>query len=61
MTLGNDTEVIEVKDDAKIMQTGFSFTPLSDIEEMVQSRTLDVIGVILEVQPVVQIMTRDGQ
>ena len=50
-----------MKDDAKIMQTGFSFTSLSDIEEMVQSRTLDVIGVILEVQPVVQIMTRDGQ
>ena len=43
------------------MQSGFSFTSLEEIVDMVQSRTLDVIGVIFDVGPVVQIQTRDGQ
>ena len=60
LTLGNHTEMKEVKEDEGITQSGFSFTGLKEIEEIVSACTLDVIGVILDVQPTASIMTRDG-
>lgn len=60
LTFGNHTEMKEVQEDTKITQSGFSFTGLREIEDIVSACTLDVIGVILDVQPTASIMTKDG-
>ena len=60
LTLSDQTVITEVLEDAKITQSGFSFTGLREIEDIVDTCTLDVIGVIMDVQPTVSIMTKSG-
>ena len=60
LTLGRETEIQEVEDDDHIVEAAFSFTGLKDIENIVQSCTIDVIGIILDIQPVSQIGLKDG-
>ena len=60
ITFGFDTEFKNADEDKQINQTGFSFTGLSKLEEINQTCTLDVIGVILDVQPTAQLTLKDG-
>ena len=49
LTLSNHSKMEEVQEDAGITQSGFSFTGLKEIEEIVSACTLDVVGVIVDV------------
>ena len=49
LTFGKDSQVEKCMDDEEIGSIAFTFTELSEIENMVQSRTVDIIGVILDV------------
>ena len=60
LTLGYETVVEKAEEDLKIQENGFSFTSINEIENFIQAVNIDVIGVILDVQPVSQIQTRDG-
>ena len=61
ITFGYETEVNEVKEeDREIVAESFSFTPLAEIENIIQQCTVDVIGVILDVGPVQQLQLKDG-
>lgn len=61
LTFGNDAHVMKCDDDDDIEGVSFNFTDLSEIESMVQSRVLDVIGVILNVGPMSEINLKDGK
>ena len=61
MTFNAFTVIEETSDENFIESDGFNFTPLIQIEDIVQQVTIDVIGVILDVEPVSQIQLRsDG-
>lgn len=49
-----------VAEDTTIAADGYTFTSLASIEEIVQSKIIDVIGVILDVAPTTSINLRDG-
>ena len=63
LILGSGTQVKKCTDDSKriAFPPAFSFTRLSEIEDIAAPCALDVIGVILNVQPKEQIVTRDDQ
>ena len=61
ITFGYETVIEKVQEDRQITTSAFSFTGLKDIEEIIQQCTIDVIGVVLEVNPVSQIQTKDGR
>ena len=61
LTFSNDARVLKCDDDDDIEGISFNFTDLSEIESMVQSRVLDVIGVILNVGPMSEINLKDGK
>ena len=50
----------ECEEDKCILEQGFSFTNLSSIEAMVQACAVDVVGVVLDVQPIGSITLKDG-
>ncbi len=56
-----ESKVEACEEDDDIKSVNFNFSSLSDIEQMVQSRTVDVIGVILDVGQTSSINTRDGK
>ena len=60
ITFDSSTVIKECAEDKGIKGDGFSFTPLKDIESIHQQCTIDVIGVVLEVNPIAQIQMRDG-
>ena len=49
-----------MEDDDTIGTESFQFTGLEKIENIVQSCTVDVIGVVLEAGDVAQLVTKDG-
>ena len=56
LTLGYETVITpDTEDASNIESEGFSFTDLKAIEEIIQQCTIDVIGVVLEVNPVQQL------
>lgn len=61
LTFSKDSVVEPCCDDDNIGSIAFNFTELSEIENMIQSRTVDVIGVILDVGPASSINMRDGK
>ena len=51
ITFDNST-VIELQEDSSfLLKESYNFTQLTDIEKMVQQTTIDVIGVVLDVEP----------
>ena len=61
LTLDKLAIVKETKDDEQaIGKLGFSFTNLTEIEQIVTSCTVDVIGVVMEVNQTAQINLKDG-
>lgn len=61
LTFSRQSTIERVAEDVEIQSVSFSFTGLDRIAEFPQSRTVDVIGVILEVGPSATINLRDGQ
>ena len=43
-----NSDIQEVKDDGSISNQAFDFCAIKDIEEIVQQKTIDVVGVISE-------------
>ena len=60
LTFDNNTVIKKCNQDVDIKETGYSFTSLDAIENMVQNGTVDVIGIVLEVQATGSITLRDG-
>ena len=60
LTFGRNAHIERVEEDAEIQTISFAFTGLDKIAEFPQSRTVDVIGLILEVGPASTINLRDG-
>jgi len=61
LTLGRETIISEAaEDDNAIGTESFQFTSLEKIENIVQSCTVDVVGVILEAGDIAQLVTKDG-
>ena len=61
LTFSRDSIVEKCMDDEEIGSIAFSFTDLGEIESMVQSRVVDIIGVILQVGSVSEINLKDGK
>ena len=61
LTFSRDSIVEKCADDEEIESVSFTFTGLDRIEELVQSHTVDVIGLILEVGQTNSIKMRDGK
>lgn len=61
LTFGKDSIVQQCAEDDEIESVSFTFTGLNQIEDILQSKTVDVIGVILDVGPVSSINMRDGK
>ena len=60
LTFDQNTVVKKCEEDAGITDSGYSFSSLDQIEAMVQQATVDVIGIVLDVQPTSSITLRDG-
>lgn len=61
LTFSKDSVCEKCAEDDEIQGNSFTFTGLDKIEELVQSHTVDVIGVILEVGSVNSINMKDGK
>lgn len=61
LTFSNEARVERCDDDSDIEGVSFNFTDLGEIESMVQSRVVDIIGVILQVGSVSEINLKDGK
>lgn len=61
LTFSRDFNCEKCAEDIEIRSVSFTFTPLDSVEQLVQSHTVDVIGVILDVGPANSINMRDGK
>ena len=61
LTFSRDSVCEPCGEDDEIASVSFTFTSLDKIEELVQSCTIDVIGVILDVGPTTSINMKDGK
>ena len=61
LTFSKDSVCELCGEDDEIQSVSVTFTSLDKIEELVQSCTIDVIGVILDVGPTSSINMRDGK
>ena len=61
LTFSKDSVCEPCGEDDEIASVSFTFTSLDKIEELVQSCTIDVIGVILDVGPTNSINMKDGK
>ena len=61
LTFSKDSICEKCAEDEEIQSVSFTFTGLDSIEELVQSHTVDVIGVVLEVGPSSSINMKDGK
>lgn len=61
LTFSQDALIERVEEDNQIQSVSFNFTALTKIEALIQSKSVEVIGVVLEVGPVSEIQLRDGQ
>ena len=60
ITFDLNTKINEVSEDSKIKQMGFDFTQIKQIPELMQNKTIDVIGVIIKVHPLSSINLKTG-
>lgn len=61
LTLNTDAEVIPVDDDSGIESTRFDFVPIEAIQKIEPNEFVDVIGVLVGVQPLTNITSKAGQ
>lgn len=54
------TEIEEAKDDVQINKSGFSFSDIQTIQQLMANHNVDVIGIVTEITPVGQINAKDG-
>lgn len=54
------SSIQQVKDDGQISQQAFDFTRIGDLEDQIQLKTADVLGVITYASDNEQIKLRDG-
>ena len=60
LTFDQNTIVQKCDDDLDIKETGFSFSSLDQIDSMNGQATVDVLGIVLDVQPTSSITLRNG-
>jgi len=61
ITFDQSTEIQECKDDSKINQTGFSFTKIDQIQQLMANVAIDVIGIVVDVGPVGNLKLKSGE
>lgn len=61
LTFSNHAIIERCEDDEEIQSVSFTFTGLDRIEELVQSHTVDVIGIVLELGQTNSINMKDGK
>lgn len=62
LVFDKNSEIVEIKeDDQAIQETGFTFTPLSEIQQIEQMKTIDVVGLVQEVGPCQSVNLKSGQ
>ena len=55
MVMDKNADIQECQDDESIQEVGYSFMTIDEINDCEQSRTVDTIGVITLVGPIVQV------
>jgi replication factor A1 len=60
LTFGMETEIQECGNDQNIQTNGFCFTKIDLIKDQFANTTIDVIGVVMEVQPISSIQIKTG-
>lgn len=60
LTFGLETEIQECGNDQGISSNGFSFTKIDMIKDLFANTTIDIIGVVMEAQPISSIKLKSG-
>ena len=60
IVFSKESKVEKCAGDVDIQSNSYNFTSLEDINDIVQSKTIDVIGVVLEVQSATRLQMKDG-
>lgn len=61
LTFDQNAVIEEVVDDKRIQNLVYSFTPIAEIESHVNQSKVDIIGVLIEVNPALNITMKNGQ
>jgi len=56
-----NAQIVEVADDGSIAEQAFDFTEIKNIQDIVQLKTLDIVGVITEISEKETVNLRSGQ
>jgi replication factor A1 len=56
-----NSEISEAQDDGSISNQAFDFCSINDIQEIMQMKTIDVVGVISEIGEMETINLKSGQ
>lgn len=61
ITIDISTEIEVVTDDTHIKKTGFCFTEISSMKQMTMNQNVDVIGIVVEISPLLQFTTKANE
>lgn len=60
LNFDQNADIQEVENDRRIQTITYSFTPIGEMENLLNNTKVDAIGVIVEAQPVVNVNMKNG-